>query len=314
VPVVNMRKLIVICGPTATGKTSLGVILSQKLGGEIVSADSRQVYKGMDIGTGKEWGKDVVVWGYDLADPRHDYSVAQYVKFAQKAIIDIQERGRLPILVGGTGLYIKAVVDGIPTVSVPRNSELRDKLSGKPPDELYEALSNLDSVRAASMNFSDKKNPRRLIRAIEIAQWKLSHGKSSPSISRPVAPSSILFIGLTAPREFIEKKIEARVSDRIKKGIKLEIRDLLKGGVKWEDQSMMSLGYRQWRDYFEGAVDEARAVSEWIREEKKYARRQITWFKKDKRILWFDVSEPDYPKSVEKLAEKWYKMGYVEKD
>jgi tRNA dimethylallyltransferase len=302
------KKLLVICGPTATGKTSLGTALARKLKGEIVSADSRQVYKGMDIGTGKEWGKGVKIWGYDLVDPGREFSVAQFLKFALHTISDIQKRKKLPILVGGTGLYIKAVTDGIPTVSIPRNNDLREKLENKSADELYESLSNIDSVKAASLNFSDKKNPRRLIRAIEIVQWKLSHGREIPINSKKHIADSILFIGLSAPKSLIDKRIEDRVENRIKEGIKREIRALLKKGVGWDDQSMMSLGYRQWRDYFEGVIDEGGVKREWEREEKKYAKRQMVWWARDKRIKWFDISSGKYPKNVEKLAEKWYKL------
>ncbi len=299
------NKLLVICGPTATGKTSLGIALARTLNGEIISADSRQVYKRMDIGTGKEWAKDVKIWGYDLVSPKSEYSVARFLIFAHKTISDIQKRGKLPILVGGTGLYIKAVIDGIATVAVPRNDGLRDKLKEKSAGELYESLSNLDSVKAGSLNSSDKKNPRRLIRAIEIVQWKLSHGRKARLDSKVPAPDSILFIGLTATKDFLDRRISERVKDRIKKGIKAEIKTLLKSGVNWDDQSMMSLGYRQWRDYFEGIMDESEVIREWEREEKKYARRQIVWWKNDKRIKWFDISSLEFPKNVEKLAEKW---------
>ncbi len=300
-----MKKLLVICGPTATGKTSLGISLANKLDGEIISADSRQVYKGMDIGTGKEWGKDVKIWGYDLVDPKEEFSVAQFLKFSGKAIPGIY-RAKLPILVGGTGLYIKAITDGIPTVFVPRNNDLREKLKSKSAGDLYESLSNLDSVKAASLNSSDQKNPRRLIRAIEIVQWRLSHGSEAHSVSG-VSYDSILFIGLFAPRNVLENRINTRVQDRIKRGIEDEIKKLLKNGVNWDDQSMMSLGYRQWRDYFEGAMNIEEVTSEWEREEKKYARRQMVWWKPDKRIKWFDVTSKEYPENVEKLAEKWYK-------
>src|SRR3989344_7906229 len=144
-PVANM---LVICGPTATGKTKLGIFLAQKFNGEIISADSRQVYKYMNIGTGKEWDDTVKIWGYDLVDPKENYSVSEYLKYAKTAIEDIHKRNKLPILVGGTGLYIKAVVDGIETINIPSNKELRKSLNNKEVDELFEKLAILDSSKA----------------------------------------------------------------------------------------------------------------------------------------------------------------------
>jgi tRNA dimethylallyltransferase len=304
-----MNKLLVICGPTATGKTSLGVYLAKKFNGEIISADSRQVYKNMDIGTGKEWGKGVKIWGYDLVSPKEEFSVSRYLKFTQRTISDIERRARLPILVGGTGLYIKGVVDGIPTVNIPRNKKLRQNLTEMDTTQLYEHLSQLDSFKAGSMNSSDKKNPRRLVRAIEVAMWNIDNSrKKNPHTGKSF---DTLLVGLTAPPDFLEKKINKRVDDRIKKGFEDEVKKLTDMGVDWNDQSMMSLGYRQWRDYAEGAVDRDSAVDEWKKEERKYAGRQMVWWKKDPRINWFDVSEAEYQKRVEKLVKKWYTVSHA---
>lgn len=321
-------KLLVICGPTATGKTSLALSIAKKFNGEIVSADSRQVYRGMDIGTGKflpvnarirfpwfsKWGyyevAGVKIWGYDLADPKRDFSVAQYIKFADSIISDIQKRGRVPILVGGTGLYIKAVVDRIPTVIIPRNEALRKNLSGKTAQELYEMLSQIDSIKAGSLNSSDKRNPRRLIRAIEVATWMIDNRQKIVKEGKR-EHLDILFVGLKAARDTTEARVDESISLRVEYGIRQEIRKLLRQGVKWDSQSMMSLGYRQYRDFFEGGVSEEAVIDEWRREEKKYVKRQMTWFTKDKRINWFDISDGDYRKSVEKLVEKWYSTGNV---
>ena len=323
-----MTKLLVICGPTATGKTSLGVILAKKFNGEIVSADSRQVYKGMDIGTGKDlpansklkignWKlgyyliQGIRVWGYDLVSPKDEFSVSKYLKFAQKIISDIEKRGKLPILVGGTGLYIKGVVDGIPTVNVPINKKLRKNFENLSTDQLYEHLSQIDSFKAGAMNSSDKRNPRRLIRAIEVATWMIDNSKKD--LPQNKKSFDTLFVGLTAPPAFLEKRINNRVEARVKKGFEKEIKTLIDSGVDWNDQSMMSLGYRQWRDYAEGAVERDAALSEWKKEERKYARRQIVWWKRDMRINRFDITESKYWKKVEKLVEKWYTISYAKK-
>lgn len=303
-----MKKLLVICGPTASGKTALAVNLAKKLGGEIISADSRQVYKGMDIGTGKDlreipkWAK---IWGYNLADPKNGFSVGQYIKIARTIIENIWARDKLPILVGGTGLYIKGVVDGIPTALVPKNKNLRKNLGKKGADELFEILAQQDPIRAASLNASDKKNPRRLIRAIEIAQRKLQTGGE---LDKSFVPKdySTLFIGLTAPKEYLSGKIDERVEARVEAGVEEEIRKLLERGVSWEDQAMTALGYRQWKEYFDKGKTKEKVISEWKNEERKYAKRQIRWFKRDRRIKWFDISKPDWTDSVEKLAKIWY--------
>lgn len=318
-----MKKILVICGPTSTGKTSLALSLAKKLNGELISADSRQVYTGMDIGTGKDLPQGSVfkkvknlggyyeingvkIWGYDILSPKKEFSVSHYINFAQKIIKHVSNLGKLPIIVGGTGLYIKGVIDGIETAIVPKNENLRKKLEPIPVDALYENLSQMDPVKSASMNASDRKNPRRLIRAIEVAQFFL--GNKYPSQNRIVGEDfDVLFIGLTSEAQDLEKKIEKRVKERVGQGIKEEIKNLLKKGVTWEHQSMMGLGYRDYRDFFEGGIPEAQIIDEWTRGEKRYARRQMVWFKKDTRINWFDIKGSQYPKNVEELIKKWYK-------
>jgi len=319
-----VKKLLVICGPTATGKTKLGIYLAKKLKGELISADSRQVFRGMDIGTGKELSASakfefrspelgghykiagINIWGYDLVSPKKDFNVSEYIKFTRVIIDNIWSRDKLPILTGGTGLYIKALTDGIETISIPRNEKLRKTYADKSRDELFEILASIDSIKAASLNSSDKRNPRRLIRAIEIAlDNSKRNGNNSRGLGKFKSKLNILFIGLFAPKVFLDEKIKERVKDRVKKGIKKEIEKLLKEKVSWKSQSMSSLGYKQWRDFFEGKANQEEVISLWEREERKYAKRQLTWFKKDNRINWFDISKRGWKKSVEKLVEKW---------
>jgi tRNA dimethylallyltransferase len=326
VPVVKMDKLLVICGPTATGKTSLALSLAKKFGGELISADSRQVYKGMDIGTGKDLNQDskfqtvryksgirnlnfgfytvkgVHVWGYDLVYPKDDFNVVQYLVIAKKVIRDIWGRSKLPILVGGTGLYIKAVIDGIETAGIAPDRVLRRSLSGKTPNELFEILAVADPLKAASMNISDKRNPRRLIRAIEIVNKKTEEKVRV----RETNIKDFLYIGLIAQKYILFKKIEDRVYQRLKRGFEEETLELLDNGLDWNDQSMQSLGYRQYRDYYEKKVTKEEFIKDWISEEKKYAKRQITWFKKDKRMKRFDISYKEWKGEVEKLVKNWY--------
>jgi tRNA dimethylallyltransferase len=324
-----MKKILVICGPTATGKTTLGLYLAKKFDGEIISADSRQVYRALDIGTGKDLPQNskcqmpnsnlgenicfyeiggVRIWGYDLAEPHEEFSVSAYVKFTKRILGQIWQEKRLPILVGGTGLYIKGVIDGIATSFIPPNKSLRMNLEGKRVDELFESLAQLDSIKAGSMNISDKKNPRRLIRAIEIAQYKLE-GKDVFEKHSAGIGESILFIGLNDEKKAFQARIERRVDERIKNGIEAEVKKLLDEGVSWDSQAMKSLGYRQWQDYFESKKSKKEVVKLWKQEEKQYAKRQMTWFKKDKRINWFTSSDGKLTKKVEKLVQKWYKSN-----
>lgn len=318
-----MDKLLVICGPTAVGKTGLALELANKFNGEVVSADSRQVYKKMNIGTGKGIPRgfkyknsairinnfsigyytdgETRIWGYDLVNPEDEFSVARYVEIANSVINDIVKRKKLPILEGGTGLYIKGVVDGIETSGIPRNVKLRAILEEMATDELFEMLAQIDSIKAASMNESDRNNPRRLVRAIEVASSEVVVDKTSESYD-------LLFIGLTADKKTLNDRIDTGIEKRIRQGYEDELRTLLASGVTWEMQSMSSLGYKQWKGVLAGEKNSSDATSEWKREEKRYAKRQMTWFKKDKRVKWFDISDDGWVSSVEKLVEKWYKV------
>ena len=332
-----MDKLLVICGPTSTGKTHWALYLAKKFNGEIVSADSRQVYAGMDIGTGKELplgtkirrrffeshGHYVVnginIWGYDLVSPKKGYSVSEYYKAASKIMAGIRKRKNLPILVGGTGLYIKAIIDGIPTAGIPKNDRLRKHLASKSIVELYDILAQLDCLKAASLNSSDRKNPRRLIRAIEIAQWRVGNISRSKKAEKKFCAmfdkNNILMLGLTLPKSELDKKIKVRVNKRVDEKIDEEVKRLLKMGVKWDMQSMNSLGYKIWRGYFEGKKTKEQIIDKWTVDEKNYAKRQFVWFKKESGVIWFDVSEKKFPKNMEKLVERWYnKMTNAKKD
>jgi tRNA dimethylallyltransferase len=348
------RKFLIICGPTATGKTALALSLAKRCNAELVSADSRQVYKGMDIGTGKDLPGNArfkildlgfknrkighyevgttKIWGYDLVEPNEEFSVASYVEIVSEIIENIWKRGKFPILVGGTGFYIKGVVDGIGTSRIPKNEVLRRKLEQKSPGELFEMLVRISPLKAKGMNASDRKNPRRLIRAIEIARYKrggsgnLMMGDSTRPQTIKADKTDVLFIGLTAPKAYLNERIERRVEKRLNQGIEKEIADLLEAGVSWNNQSMQSLGYKQWIHYsfflvsnssdfapggvFAGQRDKVmlrnQVVKEWKRAEVQYAKRQMTWFKKDKRIRWFNITKRGWKKEVENAVCKWH--------
>jgi len=328
-----MKNLLVICGPTATGKTTLAVNLAKKFNGELISADSRQVYKGMDIGTGKDLPKfsifnfkfsidkkqigyslleGIPAWLYDVVEPDYQFNVSDYVKCASWVIRDIWRRKKLPILVGGTGFYIKALIDGIETLGVPPDWELRGKLLGCRVVELSNLLKGLDFPRWRRMNESDRNNPRRLIRAIEIAKRIQNSSPKTPGQAK-LKIDNLLTIGLRAPYKVLYERIDRRVEKRIKQGVVKEIQKLLKKGYNWGNSILgTTIGYKEWKRYFINPKSEIRnlklkeeIIQKWKFAEHAYARRQMTWFKKDKRIHWFDINQKKWQDKIEKLVEGW---------
>lgn len=311
-----MNKILIIAGPTATGKTDLAIKLARKLNGEIISADSRQVYRGMTIGTGKdicdfefrissfEFNKKkliyhekagVKLWGYDVVNPDEEWSPAQFAKMAKVWIGDIRERNKLPIIVGGDGFYIQALINPPSSLYIPPNRELRKELEANTVQQLQNKLKKLDQERFNRMNWSDRNNPRRLIRAIEVALSQPDcHGLD---FARP--RDDIVWIGLTAPIQLIDEKIEKRVRDRVQAGIEKEVRNLV-NKYGWNQALLSTIAYKEWKDYFEGKEERGEVIKKWIIHEKQYARKQMVWFKKQKDIHWFDIS----PRHLEESATK----------
>lgn len=326
-----MKRLLVICGPTATGKTALGINLAKKLNGEVVSADSRQVYKGMDIGTGKDVGNikyqisniksdlfdlgfypinDTRIWLLDIVEPDYQFSVADYVECASSVIEDIRKRDKLPILVGGTGLYIKGIIDGIDTLGIVPDRKLRKRLENLSTHDLREELAEADPQKLQSMNESDRNNPRRLIRAIEISKSpnnKAPLRSSGQANSNNFSNFDILMIGLTSPYNILYQRIDNRVDQRVKQGIENEIGNLLKNGFSWDNSVLgNTIAYREWESYFEDRKPKEEILKEWKFAEHGLARRQMTWFKRDNRINWFDISRGNWQPELENLTQRWY--------
>ena len=328
-----MNKLLVICGPTATGKTQLALQIVQDYKADLVSADSRQVYRGMDIATGRDTpgnfkflpagrqgqisniklnqkpvgyftdGK-TRLWGLDLVDPGEEFSVTDFVRFAVPVIKTIWSEDKLPIVVGGTGLYIRALRGELPDIFIPQNSELRKELEKKELSELQTVLRRIDPGKFQSMNNSDVNNRRRLVRAIEIADAKKYHNASREELFKVNA--DLLRIGLTAPIATLTQRISERVETRIKQGVVAEVTKLIKSGYSWNLPSMSALGIRQWQPYFEKSVSLKAVRNKWIQDEVSYVKRQLTWFRKELGIVWFDVSRPDYKEQAMEMVKKWY--------
>jgi tRNA dimethylallyltransferase len=275
-------KLITIVGPTASGKSGLTVKLAKKFNGEIISADSRQVYKGMDIGTAKPTKKEmqgIPHYLLDVASPKRKFTVAQYRKLALKAINKIQKKNKTPFLVGGTGFYIQAVVDGLVIPEVPPDWRLRKKLEKKSVDELYKILKKFDPKRAKTI---EEENPRRLIRAVEIC---LKIGKV-PSLKFKPLPYPVLMIGIKKSKEELEKKIKERFLKWLRQGLIREVKNLRKIGLSWRKIEEFGIHYRVIAQYLQKKINYKKMVEDSLKEIQNYAKRQMTWFKRDSRIHW----------------------------
>ncbi|MEN9613769.1 MAG: tRNA delta(2)-isopentenylpyrophosphate transferase, tRNA dimethylallyltransferase [Candidatus Parcubacteria bacterium] len=274
-------KIIVILGPTAVGKSDLAVVLARKYNGEVISADSRQVYGGLDIGTGKitvEEMQGVPHHLLDVADPQTVFTVEHYKKLAQKAIIDIVKRGKVPIICGGTGFYIHYLIDDVSIVDVPPNKALRTELSKKSVEALFEMLEDLDPDRAENI---DRQNPVRLIRAIEIAT---ELGKV-PKVETN-APYEVLQIGIDAPDDLLKEKIKIRLEKRLASGMVAEVEGLIAKGVSFERLFSLGLEYRYVSQYLKKEITEAEMKERLFFAIWHYVKRQRAWFKRDKRIVW----------------------------
>lgn len=276
-----MNKLLAIVGPTGTGKTARAIEEAEKTPSILVSADSRQVYRGMDIVTGKDHPQEVTLFGVDIVDPDEPCSVAVWFEHVMPEINKAWNDGKQVIVVGGTGLYVKALTDGIATMSVPINESLRDELNLLSTFELQSKLLKLSKSKYESMNNSDQHNPRRLIRAIEITL-------SPPEPSSTIHPLSTKLIGLRYYDDSnYSSKIRQRVISRIKQGAIEETESLLKNYGP-DIQSMSAIGYKSIISYLDKKTTESEMIESWVGDELSYAKRQLTWFRKQS-VIWYDI-------------------------
>ena len=298
-----MNHLVAVIGPTATGKSDLAVRLAQSFGGEIVSADSRQVYRLMDIGTAKPSPDDLSLVPHHLiniVDPDEDFSLAQYQELAFRTIDGIHRRGKPALLAGGSGLYVRAVLEGWGIPKVAPDTAFRDKLEKRAEDgggeELYRELVAIDPEAAGRI---DGRNTRRVIRALEIfARGTTANG---PAENQP-PPYKTLIIGLTAPRDELYRRIDNRVDRMIENGLVEEVKKLTAAGYTLDLPSMSGIGYQQIGQYLNGSLSRDAAVYQIKTETHRLVRQQYNWFKlEDKRINWFDITG-DYETDVSKLV------------
>lgn len=279
-------KIVVILGPTATGKSDLAVNLALKFNGEIVSADSRQVYRGLDLGSGKITQTEMLGIKHHLLDvvnPMDDFSVADFQKLADKAINKILAQGKLPIVVGGTGFYIEAITEGLILPEVKPNQKLRAELNNLSTDELMEKLTKLDTISAENV---DQNNRPRIIRAIEI----ISTLGYRPEIkSRPKYQS--LKIGLELEREQLAEKIAARLNKRLEQGMVQEVKNLNQNGVTWERLESFGLEYKFIAQFLQDKITQSQMRELIQKKSEQFAKRQMTWFQRDDEIKWFKPTD-----------------------
>ena len=294
------NKLVSIVGTTASGKSSLGIELAEHYGTEIVSADSRQVYRHLDLGTGKVTPEEMARVKHhliDILDLNEPFSMAEFQPLAYNAIDDIASRGMLPLLVGGTGLYTRSVVEGYNLVDVPPNEELRASLGQKTADELRDILATYGVTEIAG-----EVSERRMIRMIE----KLSAGVSAESESDP--RYDVLQLGMTFERDTLYRRILERLDARIKEGMVEEVENVMRLGATPEFLEKLGLEYRYTYRYISGqypSFEDYRA--ELYKEICHFAKRQMTWFRKEKSIVWLDTSRDPFTEArelIDKFMEK----------
>jgi tRNA dimethylallyltransferase len=299
-------KIIVVLGTTASGKTALGVKLAAKYNGEIISADSRQVFKGMDIGTGKDLieyqvgRKKIPYHLIDVVSPNTEFNLAKYQKLAKAAISDILSRGKLPIIVGGTGLYLQAIIDGYKLTKGIPDPKRRAELDAMTAPELLKIVEKMNTEFAHHLNNSDKHNPRRLIRYIEI----MEQGESTKPVKRQ-DKYNFLLLGLSWPDDILRERIMARLMSRLdKENMVGEIENLQADGVSWQRLNSFGLEYRFIAYYLQGKMEYDEMIEKLGIAIYRFAKRQKTWFKRwekqGRKIEWIkDLKE------AEKLINKF---------
>jgi tRNA dimethylallyltransferase len=318
-------KIIVILGQTSTGKSDFAVEIAKEIGGlnqskrlvartsrsevlgEIISADSRQVYKGMDLGTGKITKKEmqgVPHYLLDVVSPSRVFSASNFKKQAEKKIKEIIKKNKIPIICGGTGFYIDTLTNNVTFPEVPPNKKLRVMLEKKTTEQLFEMLKKLDADRSKNI---DAKNRVRLIRAIEIVKALGKVPSLSARQSLAESDYEVLKIGLTLPPDILKERIKNRLLTRIKKGMIKEVKDLHEQGLSWKRMNALGLEYRYTAMYLQNIISKEEMIEKIITETWHYAKRQNTWFKRDKDTIWIDPTKNKEKTFVIKEIKKFLK-------
>lgn len=294
----NQLNVVAVVGPTASGKSELAVKLAKKFNGEVISADSRQVYRGLNIGSGKITKKEMSGIPHhllDVASPKRTFTTAEYQKLGKEKIGEISSGGKLPIICGGAGFYIDSLLCDYKLPPVKPNQKLRRELEKQSAEKLFSKLLSLDPERAATI---DKHNKRRLIRALEIV---IETGKPvRPLEQKKKSSYRVLKIGIRLPPEELKSRIKKRIQKRIRQGMVKEVENLHKGGVSWRRLDELGLEYRFISRYLRGLITKEEMIQTLERKIWQYAKRQMTWFRRDKEIHWLKTV-----KEAEKLVKKF---------
>ncbi len=300
------KRLIVLTGPTAVGKTKLSIALARAVGGEIISADSMQVYRGMDIGTAKITPEEMGGISHHLIDilsPKEEFNVVNFQKLAVQAMGEIYARGKVPVIVGGTGFYIQAVTNAIDFTESEADTALREELFDFAREHgaaaLHKKLEMVDNVAAAQIH---ENNIKRVVRALEYyAQTKKPISEHNKEQAKHTSPYELYYFVLTAPRDLLYEAIDRRVDQMMADGFLDEVKHLKAQGVTREMLSMQGLGYKELFAYLDGEITLENAKELIKRDTRHFAKRQLTWFKRERGVIWVDKAE--YQFDEEKLLD-----------
>lgn len=292
------EKVVVIVGPTASGKSELAQRIAEEIDGEVISADSMQIYRGLDIGTGKVTASEqrVLHYGIDLIEPGESYSAALYQEYARRSIDKIKSRGKTPILCGGTGFYVRAVIDDYDfsegnQEENPLREEIQNETSNLSNQAVWELLNDLDSTSASVIEPNDRK---RVIRAIELYKRGESYAKNKDSLKNIPEKIDSVWIGLKVDREILANRISNRVDNMISSGLVEEVKSLCNVGFREALCSPKAIGYKEIIEYLDGKITLDQAVINIKTNSRRYAKRQRTWFRAEKRINWLNADILDF--------------------
>lgn len=297
-----MKKVIVVIGPTSVGKTKMGVELAKRLNGEVISGDSMQIYRGMDIGTAKvtqDEMEGIVHHCIDILNPEDEYSVRDFQKQVRLLIDDITNRGKLPIIVGGTGLYIKAALyDYEFSETETRHDFYKDKYKDYDNEQLFSHLQSIDEKTASELH---PNNRQRVLRAIEIYEETGQKKSDLEAAQEHICLYDAFFAGLTLDREILYNRINQRVDVMKDAGLEQEVFQLYQKGLKRDYQSMKGIGYKEWFDYIDGLIDKETVYENIKKHSRQYAKRQYTWFRNQFDVHWYTVCLNDFNQTVESV-------------